>query len=86
MAFKIKYSNQAENFLKKHPELRNIRKIFEEIAYDITKMKDYDILKMQNLNNTYRLRKGDYRIIFQKKDTELILIVIKINNRGDVYK
>lgn len=86
MAFEIKYSNQAESFLKKHPELKDIKKIFKEIAYDITKMKNYDIGKMEKLKDTYRLRKGSYRIIFQKRDTELILIIIKIGNRGDVYK
>lgn len=29
---------------------------------------------------------GDYRIIYELKQNELIILVTKINNRGQIYK
>lgn len=34
----------------------------------------------------YRVRAGDYRIIYQIKDKELLVLVIDIDNRADIYK
>ncbi|MDO9577182.1 MAG: type II toxin-antitoxin system RelE/ParE family toxin [Candidatus Cloacimonadales bacterium] len=38
-----------------------------------------------SLIDLYRLRIGNYRIIFQKKDKELIIIIIRIAHRKEVY-
>ena len=34
----------------------------------------------------YRLRQGDYRILYQIFEDELIVSVVKVGNRGNVYK
>jgi mRNA interferase RelE/StbE len=34
----------------------------------------------------YRIRKGDYRIIYEVYDTKLIVNVIAVANRRDVYE
>lgn len=34
----------------------------------------------------YRLRQGDYRILYEIIDRELIVAVVKIGNRRDVYR
>ncbi|MFA6090332.1 MAG: type II toxin-antitoxin system RelE/ParE family toxin [Candidatus Gracilibacteria bacterium] len=34
----------------------------------------------------YRLRVGKYRVIYKIEQSELIICVIKIGSRGDVYK
>lgn len=34
----------------------------------------------------YRLRQGDYRILYEILDQELIVTVVKIGNRRDVYR
>ncbi len=36
--------------------------------------------------NFYRLRVWDYRIIYEKDDDRLIILVIKIWSRWDIYK
>ena len=33
----------------------------------------------------YRIRQGDYRIIYEIRDAALIVLVIKVGNRRDVY-
>lgn len=44
-----------------------------------------DIKKMVG-ENAYRLRVGDWRIIFQREDVLKIISVNKLKPRGDVYK
>ena len=34
----------------------------------------------------YRIRQGDYRILYQIIENELIVSVVKVGNRRDVYK
>ena len=34
----------------------------------------------------YRLREGDYRILYEIVDRELIVTVVKVGNRRDVYR
>ena len=34
----------------------------------------------------YRLRQGDYRILYEILDDELIITVVKVGNRRDVYR
>ncbi len=34
----------------------------------------------------YRVRQGQYRIIYEIRDQELIVMVVKVGNRRDVYK
>ncbi|MCL2451433.1 type II toxin-antitoxin system RelE/ParE family toxin [Candidatus Saccharibacteria bacterium] len=39
-----------------------------------------------NLNGLWRYRVGKYRIIAQIRDAELILLMIDVANRGQVYR
>ena len=34
----------------------------------------------------YRVRQGNYRIVYEIKDEELIILVIKVGHRSNVYK
>ena len=34
----------------------------------------------------YRVRQGDYRILYEVRNNELIVVVVKIGHRRDVYK
>jgi mRNA interferase RelE/StbE len=42
--------------------------------------------KLQGADELYRVRSGDYRIIYQIEDAVLKVLVMKIGQRGDVYR
>lgn len=45
-----------------------------------------DIKKLKGYDDLLRLRVGDYRIIYTIDNGKLIVLVIDIDNRGDIYK
>lgn len=74
----INYSKQAIKFLSKQDKPTRIR-----IIEAIKQLPQGDVKKLQGQKN-YRLRVGDYRVIFDKNGD--ILYIEKIDNRGQVYK
>jgi mRNA interferase RelE/StbE len=81
----IRYSKKALKYLLKlQPKLRDrIRNTIRKIADGNTQ--GLNIVAMQDVG-AFRVRIGDYRVIYEINDDELVLIVIKIGARGDVYK
>lgn len=70
--------------MKLQPKLRDrIRNTIRKIADGNTQ--GLNIVAMQDVD-AFRVRIGDYRVIYEINDDELVLIVIKIGARGDVYK
>ncbi len=41
--------------------------------------------KLAGSTNLYRLRVGSYRIIYKIEDAELIVLLVKIGHRRDIY-
>lgn len=47
----------------------------------------YDIKQMQGVSaETYRLRLGKYRAIYRLYNDVLVIFVLDIGSRGDIYK
>ncbi|GHV33071.1 hypothetical protein FACS18949_06070 [Clostridia bacterium] len=76
---RIAYSNSAKAFLEKI-EVEQSAKIKRAIR----KMPDGDIKRIQGSENRYRLRLGGIRVLFERNGYKLD--IVKIDNRGDVYK
>jgi len=77
------YSAAIQDY-KKIPdnELENINKTIDQLEKN-PRPRGYK--KLQG-RNAYRVRAGNYRIIYEIKDKELIILVIRIRHRSDVYK
>jgi len=42
--------------------------------------------KISGEKSTYRVRQGNYRIIYEIEDNKLVILILKIGHRKDVYK
>lgn len=72
----------AMKFLQKQPQAQK-----ERILRAIQGLPDIgDIKPMSGHENLYRLRVGSYRVIYTIEGGLLIIRVLTIGNRGDVYK
>ncbi len=61
-----------------------IREKLEQIAQD-PYASQANVTKLQNRPG-YRLRVGDWRVIYEIRDDELIILVLRIAPRGEVYR
>jgi mRNA interferase RelE/StbE len=82
---RIRYTKQAIKYLLKlqAKKVAKIRETIKQIAGG--DIEGLNIVYMKNLD-VYRVRVGDFRVIYEIQDDELLLIVIKVGSRGDVYK
>jgi len=44
------------------------------------------VKKMQGAENLWRVRVGDYRIVYEIHDREIVIVVLRIAHRKDVYR
>ncbi|MBF0183719.1 MAG: type II toxin-antitoxin system RelE/ParE family toxin [Magnetococcales bacterium] len=42
--------------------------------------------KLEGHPDLWRIRAGDYRIVYSIEDDRLVVLIIKIGHRGDVYR
>jgi len=80
----ILYTKEAKkNIEKLDPSIRRIiRKAIESLAANPAKGKPlaYDLAGLHSL------RTSDYRVIYRIKEKELIIIVIAVGHRKEIYK
>jgi len=84
--YKLKYRRKARNYLARLPfniKSKIITKLHELKANPDDLNLDIDKLKA---GKGYRLRVGQYRIIYTRHEDQLIIEVVKIRPRGDIYK
>lgn len=81
MIYKIKIRPKALKFIEKQDKYQRLR-IYKAI-YNLPKG---DIKKMVGCKNEYRLRIGNYRIIYEQIQNDFIILITKAENRGQIYK
>jgi mRNA interferase RelE/StbE len=42
--------------------------------------------KLVGSEHTYRIRIGDYRVVYELRDDKLIVLVVRVRHRRDVYR
>jgi mRNA interferase RelE/StbE len=62
----------------------------QRITKRLTRLGDtprpHGVDKLAGEDNLYRVREGEYRIIYAIQDKELIVLVVKIGHRKEVYR
>lgn len=82
MQYRIEIDKRAVKFIAKQPKPQR-----ERLLSAIYKLPETgDIKQMQGYNGYYRLRVGDYRVIYTVNNDILLVRIIAVGNRGDIYK
>ncbi|MCD4739356.1 MAG: type II toxin-antitoxin system RelE/ParE family toxin [Anaerolineae bacterium] len=84
--YRIVFAKRADRALRKMPRgtANLIRKKLDRIAI-APHAKHNNITRLQGRPG-YRLRVGDWRVIYEIRGTELVILVLKIGPRGGVYR
>jgi len=84
--YKIVFTKNAYKSFRRIPKnvVDRIRKKLDLIAKD-PYTKRSNVTKLQNRPG-YRLRVGDWRVIYDIRTNELIILVLKVGSRGEIYR
>ncbi len=62
------------------------RRVMRRLAALASAPRPPGVEKLAGLDNTYRIRVGDWRVIYSIKNKVLLVLVLKIGHRREVYR
>lgn len=84
--FRYIYSKAAKRDLKKF-DRQVVEKLTSKLDALVSGKEGLDIEMMTGFTPPrYRLRAGDYRIVFEERRNEIVIIVIGVGHRKEIYK
>lgn len=83
--YKLTYHRSALKFLSKQDKTSQVR-ISAGLKGLLTIPPVGDVRLLKGYDSLYRLRIGDYRIIFMIDHQAKLIYIQAIGNRGDIYK
>jgi len=85
MEYSIEFRPAVLKSLESFPkrDLVRIKKKIEELGSNLP---DPKTTKMKGDNSFHKVRSGNYRIIYEIHNDRLVILVVKIGHRKDVYK
>ena len=85
MNYSIEFRPAVLKRLERLPrkDLRRIKKRIDDLAENLP---NPATTKMKGNNSFHKIRTGDYRIIYEIHEERLVILVVKIGHRKDVYK
>lgn len=83
--YKITFSKQSDKTLRRMPRntAKNIAKKIKELIANPKRMRN---VKKLTDHPGYRLRIGNWRVVYTINENEVLIHVVKIKSRGEVYK
>lgn len=85
MSYRIAVKKSAAKALKKIPK-PDRKRIIEKIDSLAEDLPNPDTTKMKGNNPFHKVRTGDYRIIYEVQEEVLVILVVKVGHRKDVYR
>lgn len=85
MSYRIAVKRSAVKALKKipKPDRERIVKKIDSLAENLP---NPDTTKMKGNNPFHKVRIGDYRIIYEVQEEVLVILIVKIGHRKDIYR
>jgi mRNA interferase RelE/StbE len=86
-AFHVEFTKSAKKEFDQIPA-RIQNKVLEGLALlEINPFSDLlQIKKIKGVESLYRFRVGDYRVVFEVRKKVLLVLIIKIGHRKEIYR
>lgn len=90
MGYVTRFTPHAQRDMLKIPRSDALRILYRLIelqqAMDAGDTSAFDITALQGHGSRWRLRVGDYRVVYTIEDGQLLVWVLAVGNRRDVYR
>lgn len=85
MAYKVQFKKSAYKELKKldKTSYKRIREAIDKLGQN---PRPGSSTKLVGSSSLWRLKVGAYRVIYDIQDKKLVVIIIKVGNRKDIYR
>ncbi len=67
-------------------ERRVARRIDKKILELAENPRPHGVRKLEGASDLYRVRVGDYRILYEIEDNRLLVVIVRVRDRRDVYR
>ena len=84
-SYEVEVSRSAEKQLRKLPRSDQVRVASAILALGTDPFPS-GARKLSGYDDVYRVRVGRYRILYSVSDTTLIVVVLKVGHRRNVYR
>ena len=65
---------------------KDVRRIVSAVSALVDNQRPDGATKLKGSDCAYRIRIGDYRVIYEIYDEKLVVEVVRVGNRRDVYR
>ena len=83
--YKVSFKPSADRQLRKLPAAAQ-RRIVGKVAALAFNPRPAGVVKLAGDENLWRIRIGDFRVIYEIHDDRLVVLVLRVANRKDVYR
>jgi mRNA interferase RelE/StbE len=83
--YRIDVSATAERQIRTLPRVDQIR-VLRAVNALSTNPRPQGCRKLSGLDDVFRIRIGRYRVLYTVEDRRLVILVLKVGNRKDVYR
>ena len=85
MLYSIQFTSRASKDFIALPQSIQLR--FEEKIEGLSKNpKPQGVQKLKGEEHLYRIRVGDYRLVYKIRDSILLILILKIGHRKEIYR
>ncbi len=86
MSYQIEFSKKFQKDIKKLDK-QTAKQIKRTVDKFIIAPESCDWIKLKGFSNYYRIRSGDYRIIFEKiENNKIVIKFLTVNHRREIYQ
>ncbi|MEA1998327.1 MAG: type II toxin-antitoxin system RelE/ParE family toxin, partial [Euryarchaeota archaeon] len=84
MSYKVKIHRRVEKFLKELPTVE--KKRIKSLVLSLKNPYDVSHVKIKGEVGVYRARTGKYRVLYMIFEEEKLVLVLKADKRGKIYR
>ncbi len=83
--YKVSIKRSAVKEIEAIPQKKERQRIMRRIGQLATDPRPPGSKKLSG-RDKYRIRQGSYRIVYSIEDKELVVVVVKVGHRKDIYR
>ena len=85
MRYRIEVTRAAERDLRALPE-SVLKRVDAKILSLAGNPRPDGVRKLAGAESLYRVRIGDYRIIYEIQDRVVLIVIVRVRHRGEAYR